>query len=92
MWAGGYIDHPIVDLTGIPGAWNFSLYWTPRGALDAPRPADPNQPPGAPAAALDPGGMSFFEAMEKELGLKLTSQKHTILVTVVDHIDEKPKD
>jgi uncharacterized protein (TIGR03435 family) len=89
QWAGGYIDHPVVDTTGIPGGWDFSLYWTPRGNLQAPpRPAGAG---GDVVSALDPGGLSVFEAIEKELGLKLEVGKHLVSVTVVDHLDEKPK-
>ena len=44
-----------------------------------------------PAAATDPnGGLTIFEAVEKELGLKLEKQKRTVKVTVIDHIEQKP--
>ncbi len=88
-WAGGYVDHPVVDTSGLEGGWDFTLYWTPKGALQAPP-----RPAGAPndtVSALDPGGLTLFEAVEKQLGLKLEVQKHVVSVTVVDHLDEKPK-
>jgi uncharacterized protein (TIGR03435 family) len=72
--AGAYIDHPIVDATGLQGGWNFAVGWTPRGMLQTPPNPNPNQPPGAMAEAADPGGISVFEAVEKELGLKLVKQ------------------
>jgi len=34
--------------------------------------------------------ISVFEAVEKELGLKLVKQKRSIPVIVVDHVNEKP--
>jgi uncharacterized protein (TIGR03435 family) len=40
--------------------------------------------------AADPGGITAFEAVERELGLKLVKRKRTIPVIVVDHVDEKP--
>ena len=86
--AGAYIDHPVVDATGLEGGWDFLMGWTPRPYCRRRR-ADP----GASAAgvAADPsGGISVFDAMEKELGLKLVKQKKTIPVIVVDHVDEKP--
>ena len=88
--ATAYIDHPVVDATGLQGGWDFLLGWTPKAALQAPQPANPNQPPGAIVDAADPNGISVFEAVEKELGLKLVKQKRSIPVIVVDHVSEKP--
>ncbi len=46
----------------------------------------------APAnAAADPtGGISFIDALEKQLGLKLEKHKRPVRVLVIDHIEEKP--
>ena len=33
QWVDAYFDRPLIDATGLQGGWNFSLYWTPRGAL-----------------------------------------------------------
>lgn len=88
--AGAYIDHPIVDATGLHGGWNLLVGWTPRKALQAAQAPNPNQPAGAVAEASDPNSISVFEAVEKELGLKLVKQKRSIPVIVVDHVDEKP--
>jgi uncharacterized protein (TIGR03435 family) len=90
--ANAYIDHPIADATGLSGGWNFLIGWTPKGALQAsqaPAPA-PDQPAGAVVEAPVPNGISVFEAVERELGLKLVKQKRSIPVIVVDHVDEKP--
>jgi uncharacterized protein (TIGR03435 family) len=100
--AGAYIDHPIVDATGLTGGWNFLMGWTPKQMLQPsqtpsanPNPSpnpnpNPNPPAGAIVAATDPNGMSVFEAVDKELGLKLVKQKRSIPVVVVDHVSEKP--
>src|SRR6185312_3184589 len=48
--ANAYIDHPVVDATGLEGAWDFAIGWTPKAALLASTPnanqegqaADPN--------------------------------------------------
>jgi uncharacterized protein (TIGR03435 family) len=95
--AGAYINHPVVDATGLTGGWNFLIGWTPRAMLEKPQAANPNQPnPNQPADALagapDPNGISVFDAVEKELGLKLVKQKRSIPVVVIDHVDEKPLD
>jgi uncharacterized protein (TIGR03435 family) len=85
--ANAYIDHPVVDATGLEGGWDFALGWSPKAALLAST-ANPNQQEGQ---AADPnGGISFFDAIEKELGLKIVKEKRTIPVIVVDHVEEKP--
>jgi uncharacterized protein (TIGR03435 family) len=89
QWASAYIDHPILDTTGLQGGWNFTIMWTPRGALEN-RPA--NGQPGATVGASDPGGISIFEAVEKQLGLKLEKGTHPMPVIVIDHAEEKPVD
>jgi len=89
--AGGYIDHPIVDATGLEGGWNFLIGWTAKAALLATPAPNPNQPPGTVLEASDPsGGISVFDAVQKELGLKLVKQTRSIPVIVVDHVLEKP--
>jgi uncharacterized protein (TIGR03435 family) len=89
LMAGAYMDHPVVDATGLEGGYDFLMGWTPRGILEAP--VKPDAAGGTTGTAADPnGGLSVFDAMEKELGLKLVKQKKTIPVIVVDHVDEKP--
>jgi uncharacterized protein (TIGR03435 family) len=87
--ANAYIDHPIVDSTGLQGGWDFLIGWTPRAALQTPQSPNPDQP-GAIVEAPAPSGISVFDAVEKELGLKLVKQKRSIPVIVVDHVDDKP--
>jgi uncharacterized protein (TIGR03435 family) len=89
QWAGAYIDHPVVNASGLEGGWNFTLMWTPRQALES-RPA--NAQPGGAAAASDPGGISVWEAVEKQLGLKLEKGTRPLSVIVVDHAEDKPID
>ncbi|HEX4278319.1 MAG TPA: TIGR03435 family protein [Bryobacteraceae bacterium] len=86
--ASAYMDHPVADATGLPGGWNFMIGWTPKALLQ-PQASNPNQPGGA-AEPSEPNGISAFEAVEKELGLKLVRQKRSIPVIVVDHVNEKP--
>jgi uncharacterized protein (TIGR03435 family) len=89
--AGAYIDHPVVDATDLQGGWNFLIGWTPKQLLQAPQAPNPNQPPGSIVEASDPtGGISVFDAVQKELGLKLVKQTRSIPVIVVDHVLEKP--
>jgi uncharacterized protein (TIGR03435 family) len=88
--AGGYFDHPVVDATGLDGGWNFLIGWTPRQTLQPQSAANPNQPAAA-AEPSDPNGISAFDAVERELGLKVVKQKRSIPVIVVDHVNDKPE-
>lgn len=50
-------------------------------------------PPPTLAEASDPAGsISFAEALEKQLGLKLEKHTRPEPVLVIDHIEEKPAD
>jgi uncharacterized protein (TIGR03435 family) len=88
--ANAYIDHPIADATGLSGGWDFLIGWTPKAALEASQRPAADQPAGAVVEASTPNGISVFDAVERELGLKLVKQKQSIPVIVVDHVDEKP--
>ena len=97
--AGSYITYPVVDATGLDGAWDFTLSFSPISpqqltALMAGARAASAAAGGAAgdATASDPlgGGLSLFAAVEKQLGLKLEVRKRTYPVFVIDHIEEKP--
>ncbi|HEY6467172.1 MAG TPA: TIGR03435 family protein [Candidatus Acidoferrales bacterium] len=92
-WAGAYIDHPVVEATGLQGGWDFQLGWTPKAFLQPAPSSNPNPSTGAMAEASTPnGGISFFDAIASQLGLKLVKEQKSIPVIVVDHVDEKPID
>jgi uncharacterized protein (TIGR03435 family) len=74
--AGAYLTSPVVDSTGLKGAWDFDVKWTARALLGQ--------------AGAD--GISIFEAIDKQLGLKLEAQKISMPVIVVDSANEKPAD
>jgi uncharacterized protein (TIGR03435 family) len=91
--APGYIHTPVVDATGIEGAFDFTFTFTPIGALNGPgRGGDAPAAGAAPAAADPSGGLSLFDAVNKQLGLKLEMRKRPMPVLVIDHVEEKPID
>jgi uncharacterized protein (TIGR03435 family) len=97
--ASGYIHVPVTDATGLDGAYDFTLTFTPIGLLTGGpggRGGDPAAQAGggatAPAASDPTGGLSLFDAVNKQLGLKLEKQKRTMPVLVIDRIEEKPTD
>jgi uncharacterized protein (TIGR03435 family) len=84
-----------LDATGIEGGWDFTLTWNRRAGMTIAtvRVGDGAAAPGDTPAASDPsGGLSIFEAIEKQLGLKLETQKRPMPVYVIDHLDQKPTD
>jgi uncharacterized protein (TIGR03435 family) len=89
------LQSPILDSTGIEGGWDFTLTFNPVLGLNLPVGivrAPEAGPAGNPApAASEPGaGYSIYEALEKQLGLKLEKQKRPAQVIVVDHIEQTP--
>jgi uncharacterized protein (TIGR03435 family) len=73
-FAGGYLDHPVVDETNLAGTWDFTLKWTGRGQLEK----------------QGPDGISIFAAVEKQLGLNLELKTAPRPVFEVVGVDETP--
>ena len=94
--APGYIHSPVLDATGLEGAWDFTLSFSSSNLIQsAPaRGGDAGQqPPGGAPTASDPNGaVSVFDAVSKQLGLKLEEKKRPVSVLVIDHVEEKPTD
>jgi len=94
--AGGYIRVPVEDKTGLEGAYDFTLTFSPINVLNAGRgrggdAAGPG--PGAGADFSDPNGaLSLSDAISRQLGLKLEMRKRPMPVLVIDSIEEKPTD
>jgi uncharacterized protein (TIGR03435 family) len=79
----------VVDATGLEGGFDFTMGWTAKSLLQ-PVPQPDGGQGGQAGQVSDPNGVTVFEGMERELGLRLVRQKRTIPVIVVDHVDEKP--
>jgi uncharacterized protein (TIGR03435 family) len=71
---GTYLADPVVDQTGVSGAWDFDLKFTARNRL----------------AQAGSDGISLFDAVDKQLGLKLEAKKAPLAVLIVDSVNEKP--
>lgn len=70
---------PVLDQTGIEGAWDFTFKYT----LPARVLLGVNAPAGSDTVTL-------FDALDKQLGLKLELTKLPIPVIVVESVDQKP--
>ena len=85
----GDFPNEVLDATGLPGTWDFTLNFTPTYLLRRNDAATNAESFGA----SDPnGGISLFDAMKRQLGLKLELQKRNIPKLVIDHIEEKPSE
>jgi uncharacterized protein (TIGR03435 family) len=76
--SAAYLNHPLINKTGLTGAFDFAVHWTGRNAALASNGDDP------------PARTTVFEAVDKQLGLKIEPQQQSMAILVVDHVDEKP--
>jgi uncharacterized protein (TIGR03435 family) len=95
-FAPGYFrSGDVLDSTGIEGAFDFTLNFAANGAAvqtggGGRSGGDAATTVGAPSGSDPNGAISLSDALLKQLGLKLETQKRPISVFVIDHIDEKP--
>lgn len=72
-----FVSRFTIDKTGLAGAFDVELTWTP----DEAPPANPAAPPASEA------GASIFTALQEQLGLKLLSEKGPVPVLVIDRLE-----
>jgi uncharacterized protein (TIGR03435 family) len=96
--APGYVHAPVENATGIDGAWDLTVNFSPLNVLQGGGQGRGGVPGAGAAAggaltAPDPSGaLSLPDALEKQLGLKLETKKRSMAVLVIDHVEEKPTD
>jgi uncharacterized protein (TIGR03435 family) len=96
--ANGYIYGDVLDDSGLTGGYDFTLSFSSADRVqgnEATAPAAGNASPseGGAAASSDPNGaVSLFDAVRRELGLKLEKERRSVPVLVIDHIDDHPTD
>ena len=88
---GMQVGRPVLDETGLQGAYDFTLTFMPdpggRGM-----PAGP-PPPGAPELPpIDPNAPALPTALQEQLGLRLESAKGPVEMIVIDSIDQPTED
>jgi uncharacterized protein (TIGR03435 family) len=90
-------DLPVVDMTGLTGNYDFTLYFSPEGLggmrLPGGFPPHPGEGgPDTPAASAPDGQSSpnLFAALQEQLGLKLEQRKGPVDLLVIDHLEKAP--
>ncbi len=71
-------DRPVVDMTGLPGRYDFKLHFDPAGVI------------GMTADTGDNPLPDVFSAVQEQLGLKLESRKGMIDLLVIDRAEKNP--
>jgi uncharacterized protein (TIGR03435 family) len=80
-WLLREVRRTIVDRTGLVGAFEGSLDWTPTDSSEPSNQQDALSPPPPP------DGASIFTALQEQLGLKLVPSTGSVDVVVVDKIE-----
>ncbi len=93
--APGYLRTEVVDATGLEGGWDFTFSFSPAGVLTLGRGSGGDggatTATGSAPEAPDPtDAVSLFDAMTRQLGLKLEMQKRPMQVLVIEHVERKP--
>ena len=97
------LGRPVVDKTGLTGAYDIALEFSPEGLgmmRAGPGPMMMGPPPGGGPAGAGPGteaprdandsGPTIFTALQEQLGLKLESRKGPVELLVVDSVEKMP--
>jgi uncharacterized protein (TIGR03435 family) len=72
--AGDYLLAPVVDQTKLEDSWDLTLKWTPKNRL----------------AAAGDDAVTIFNAIDKQLGLKLESAAVPAPAIVIDRVNRTP--
>lgn len=98
QFVGGYIYQPVENATNLDGRYDFTLSFSTFGQYNGGGARGfggdgSASATGTSTAATDPSGaVSLYDAVNKQLGLKLEMRKRSLPVLVIDHIEQKPTD
>jgi uncharacterized protein (TIGR03435 family) len=85
------IVYPVVNGTGIEGAWDLSFDYDFMASFRTVLPTSARVAASVEGQAPDPSGSyAFADVLEKRIGLKLKVSKRAEPVFVIDHVDRRP--
>jgi uncharacterized protein (TIGR03435 family) len=93
-WLSGRDDmdgRVVIDETGLPGSYDFTLSFTPDEARSATMNGAAASQGAASAGAQESPGGSILTALKEQLGLKLEPTRAKVEALVIDHI-ERPSE
>lgn len=73
------LDRPVADETALTALYDLTLEWTPDDAPPSPTNSEASEP-----------GPSLFSALQDQLGLRLQTQKVSVDIVIVDHVEKLP--
>ncbi|MEO8595909.1 MAG: TIGR03435 family protein [Candidatus Solibacter sp.] len=85
--APAYANLPVIDLTELPGNYDFTLEWTPRGGVRA---TDGSTVGGAIPTTNEPDGKTLFDTLQANLGLRLEARKLPRDILVINKVQRVP--
>ena len=99
----GYLADPVINATDLQGTWDITLSFSPASMIEGNGPPGSfvnglrvgggrAQSDAGNEASAPSGAVSFFDALEKQLGLKLEPTKRKVQMLVIDHIEQKPSE
>jgi uncharacterized protein (TIGR03435 family) len=88
--ASGYVHWPVTDSTELTGGYDFTLSFSIQGHAQMAQMMRGGRGASEGEAADPSGAITPFEAIEKQLGLKLEPRKRNMPVIVIDSLNEKP--
>jgi uncharacterized protein (TIGR03435 family) len=74
----------VIDQTGLTGAFDWELTWTPQPFL--------GQPNDGRFPTIDREGPSIYTAIQEQLGLKVESRRGPVDFLVIDHVERPTPD
>lgn len=74
VMAGAYVTTPVTDATGLSGSFDIEIRWHARFLLDK----------------AGPDAITFADALEKQLGLKLEMKPTAVSVLAVESVNRQP--
>ena len=83
-----YLGRPVIDATGLKGAYDFDLKWGIDSKLQLEMAGRRDEAAEVPDTG--PTGPPLTRAVQNQLGLKLNARKGPGEVVVVDHVEKLP--